>query len=109
MRQKKFRMRVMKYAYQLNEKGFGSWSECMKQAWALYRLASQMREEVVSFLYRKTNGQFRHAYGTLRGLPAGASLNGKKVTKPSYKTMTYWDVKKQGMRCFCVERLIAVY
>ena len=109
MRQKKFRMRVMKYAYKLNDKGFGSWSECMKQAWALYRLASRMREEVVSFLYRKTNGQFRHAYGTLRGLPAGASLNGKKVTKPSYKTMTYWDVKKQGMRCFCVERLIAVY
>ena len=109
MKQKNFRMRVMKYAYQLSEKNFGSWSECMKQAWALYRLALRMREEVVPFLYRKANGQFRYAYGTLKGLPAGASLNGKRLTKPSYKTLAYWDVKKEGMRCFRVDRLIAVY
>lgn len=45
MKRKNFRMRVMKYAHQLVEKNFGSWSECLKQAWVLYRLASRMREE----------------------------------------------------------------
>ena len=109
MKQKNFRVRVMKYAHNLWANAYGTWSECVKQAWNLYRLALRMREDVVQFLYRKTNGQFRYAFGTLKGLPAGASLNGKKVTKPSYKTMAYYDIKKQAMRCFRVEKLIAVY
>lgn len=106
---KTFRTKVMKYAHELMSKNYGSWSECLTKAWSLYNLASRMREGVVSFLYRKTNGQFRHAFGTLRGLPSGASLNGKRLTKASYKTMAYWDVKKNGMRCFRVDKLISVF
>lgn len=36
----------------------------------------------------------------------GATLGGKKVTKPSYKTMAYFDTEKNAFRCFKVENLI---
>ena len=44
--------------------------------------------------------------GTLRNVPAGATLGGKRVTKPSYRTMAYFDTEKNGFRCFKVENLI---
>lgn len=106
---KNFRVRVMKYAHQLFANGTGLWSECVSKAWQLYKLAKQMREGVVRFLYRKTNGQLRMAFGTLRDMPSGVTLNGRRVTKPSYKTFAYYDTKRAGMRCFRVENLIAVY
>lgn len=106
---KNFRVRVMKYAHQLFANGAGSWSECMKKAWVLYYLAAKMREGIVQFLYRKTNGQLRYASGTLTNMPVGATLNGRKMTKPSYKTFAYYDLKRSGMRCFKVENLMAVY
>lgn len=106
---KNFRVRVMKYAHQLYVNGAGEWSECVTKAWGLYKLAKRMREGVVNFLYRKTNGQFRYAVGTLHNMPAGATLNGRKVTKPSYKTFAYYDMKRSAMRCFRVENLIEVY
>ena len=34
------------------------------------------------------------------------TLGGKKVTKPSYKTMAYFDTEKNSFRCFKIENLI---
>ena len=78
----------------------------MLKAWQLYRLAKAMREGLVAFFYRKADGTIRKAVGTLKNLPAGATLGGKKVTKPSYKTMAYFDTEKNSFRCFKVENLI---
>nr|DAU86831.1 MAG TPA: hypothetical protein [Caudoviricetes sp.] len=82
------------------------WHLCMLKAWQLYRLAKAMREGVVSFSYTKADGSVRRAVGTLRNVPAGATLGGKKVTKPSYKTMAYFDTEKNSFRCFKIENLI---
>ena len=103
-----FRVRVMKYAWQLFKTTNQAWKICMIKAWQLYRLAKAMREGVVSFFYQKADGTIRKAIGTLRNVPAGATLGGKKVTKPSYKTMAYFDVEKNSFRCFKVENLICV-
>lgn len=62
----------------------------------------------MSFYYAKADGSIRKAIGTLNNVPAGATLGGKKVTKPSYKTMTYFDVEKKAFRCFKIENLICV-
>lgn len=103
-----FRVRVMKYAWQLWKTTNQVWRLCMIKAWQLYRLAKAMREGVVSFYYQKSDGSIRKAVGTLKNVPAGASLGGKKVTKPSYKTMAYFDVEKNSFRSFKVENLICV-
>lgn len=94
-----FRVRVMKYAWQLYKATRQAWRVCMIKAWQLYRLAKKMRRGIVTFYYEKANG-------TLQNLPANATLGGKKMTKPSYKTMAYFDTDKQQFRCFKIENLI---
>ena len=101
-----FRVRVMKYAWQLRKATRQAWRLCMIKAWQLYRLAKSMRAGAVSFYYQKADGTIRKAVGTLKGLPTGATLGGKKLTKPSYKTMAYFDIEKQAFRCFKIENLI---
>ncbi len=101
-----FRARVMKYAWTLYKTTHQAWRVCMIKAWQLYRLAKAMRQGSVPFYYKKADGSIRKALGTLQGIPAGATLGGKKRTKPSYKTMAYWDLDKQSFRCFRIENFI---
>lgn len=101
-----FRVRVMKYAWQLWKATQQAWRLCMIKAWQLYRLAKAMRERVVTFYYQKSDGSIRKAMGTLKNVPVGATLGGKRVTKPSYKTMAYFDTEKNSFRCFKVENFI---
>ena len=101
-----FRVRVMKYAWQLWKATGQAWRICMIKAWQLYRLAKSMRERVVTFYYTKSDGSIRKAEGTLKNLPAGITFGGKRITKQSYKTMAYFDVRKNGFRCFKIENLI---
>lgn len=103
-----FRSRVMKYAWHLWRATRQAWRTCMLKAWRLYHLAEEMRGGVVTFSYLKTDGTIRMATGTLMNVPAGASLGGKRVTKPSYKTMAYFDTGRNAFRCFRIENLISV-
>lgn len=107
MEKKSFRVRVFKYANQLYKTTGLMWSECLRKAWAIYRLAKQMRGGVARFIYKKKDGSIRVAYGTLTNLPAGIT-SGVKRTKPSYKTFSYFDTERNAFRCFCVENFIAV-
>ena len=101
-----FRVRVMKYAWQLFRSTRQAWKVCMKKAWNLYRLAKAMRNGEVGFSYLKADGTLRAAVGTLRNVPVGVTLRGKKMTKPSYKTFVYFDVEKNAFRCFKIENLL---
>ena len=101
-----FRVRVMKYAWQLYKATRQAWRVCMIKAWQLYRLAKKMRSGIVTFYYEKADGTIRKANGTLQNLPVNATLGGKKMTKPSYKTMAYFDTDKQQFRRFKIENLI---
>jgi hypothetical protein len=103
-----FRVRVMKYANQLRKSTVEPWKVCMIKAWQLYKLAKAMRQGEVTFYYYKADGSVRKAIGTLQNLPAGITLGGKKMTKPSYKTLAYFDTEKQSFRSFKIENLIAV-
>lgn len=99
----------MKYAHQLAKSTEKSWKICMLKAWELYRLANKMRQGIVKFAYLKVDGSVRHANGTLANMPVGISINGKRMTKPSYKTFSYFDVDKNEMRCFKIENLVTIY
>lgn len=104
-----FRARVMKYAHHLLSTTKKSWRFCLLKAWELYRLAKRMRNGDVKFAYEKTDGSIRYAIGTLENVPAGATNKGKRITKPSYKTFSYFDVEKKGYRSFKIENLVTVY
>ncbi len=104
-----FRVRVMKYAHQLFKSTKKSWRYCMLKAWELYRLAKKMRAGVVRFVFEKADGSIRIANGTLINVPAGSTMRGKKITKPSYKTFAYYDTDKLEMRCFKIENLVTIY
>ncbi len=101
-----FRVIVMKYAWQLWNTTRETWQLCMIKAWQLYRLAKAMRVGVVAFYYTKADGTIRKAVGTLKNVPAGATIGGKKITKRSYKTMAYFDTERNSFRCFKIENLI---
>ena len=42
-----------------------SWSECLKQAWAVLKLKLAMKKRVVEFYFQKVDGSIRQAFGTL--------------------------------------------
>ena len=109
MEKSSFRARVMKYAHHRFTITEDSWASCLRKAWQIYRLAKKMRKGIVNFTYRKVDGTIRQALGTLMNLPAGRTLNGKRMTKPSYKTFAYFDIVKGEMRCFKVENLLNIY
>lgn len=100
-----FRVRVMKYAWQLFRVTKEGWNICLRRAWVLYRLAKEMRKGMVTFYYKKVDGTIRRAEGTLQNLPFGTSL-GKKGKTPSYKTMAYYDTAKGAFRCFKIENFV---
>jgi len=96
----------MFYATQIFNVTDLSWGDSLRKAWKLYRLAKAMRSGVVKFVFEKADGTARIAYGTLCDLPAGITSGRKKA--PNYKTMCYWDTRKQGFRSFRVENFISV-
>ncbi len=101
-----FRVRVMKYAWHLWKVTRQTWRLCMIKAWQLYRLVKSMLNGSVTFYYTKSDGSIRKAFGTLKNVPVGATPGHKKITKPSYKTITYFDIEKKAFRCFKPENLI---
>lgn len=102
-----FRANVMKYAYQIWNSTRQNWSDCMKKAWSLYRFVKHLKSGVVGFAYKKVDGTVRNAYGTLSNIYYGSEFGTKKFTKPSYKTIVYFDVEKNAFRSFKVENLIS--
>lgn len=103
-----YRVRVMNYAHHIYVSGVTNWSEALKKAWTLYRLAKGMRKGVVKFYFEKVDGSARVAYGTLCNLPAGVTSRRSATKKPNFGTMCYWDTKKNAFRSFRVENFIAM-
>ena len=103
-----FRVRVMSYAHHIFVTTVISWSDALKKAWQLYRLAKLMRQGVVKFYFDKVDGSARVAYCTLCNLPAGITSRKGSKKAPNYGTMCYWDTKKNAFRSFRVENFIAI-
>lgn len=103
-----FRSRVMKYAWQIWRAARSPWRLCMLKAWQVYKLTRKMRTGIVSFSYLKADGSLRHAHGTLVNIPDGATLRGKRITKPAYRTVAYFDTDRGAFRCFRIENLAGV-
>ena len=76
-------------------------SIALKKAWAVLKLANQMKNEVVEFAFKKVDGSIRLAKGTLN-----VSIDSKGNRPFNTGVQTYYDVEADGFRCFKIENLI---
>lgn len=97
---------VMKAAWMvLRKKEATSFAEALKKAWRAYKLKAQMALGVVSFTFRKTNGEIRKALGTLASNLYQYEYKGTGYSSPA-NCIRYWDVEKKAFRSFTAGSLI---
>ena len=99
-----FRTEVFLRAYRLTLTG-RTFSESLKQSWAIYRLQKQMKTGIVEFRFRKVDGTLRQAFGTLMENVINPLIKGTGK-KHSPTLVTYYDTQKAEFRCFKEENLI---
>ena len=91
---------IMRTAWQFVKTTGRSLSECLKLAWANFKLVRSMKERIVKFYFQKVDGSTREAWGTLaeKYLPV---MDGEKKerTKNDF-TQIYFDTEKQEFRSY---------
>lgn len=82
-----------------------SFSECLRKAWANFKLVAAMRTRIVKFYFQKVDGSVREAYGTLRPdlLPEIKGADQKR----NDTVEVYFDTEKQAWRSYKKMNLVA--
>ncbi len=95
---------VFKTAWQFFRQTGVAFAECLKKAWANYKLTQKMRKGIVKFYFQKVDGTIREAWGTLKSelLPPTESTR-----RPNPTVLVYFDTEKQEYRCFKKFNLVA--
>ena len=97
---------VMRSAWSVYRKaGVMSISEALKLAWKAIKLKAEMAKGVVTFKFRKANGEIRTAVGTLKSGMVNYQPKGTGG-KPCYSTVAYWDLERDAFRSFSIANLI---
>lgn len=98
---------VMNDAWRMFRVTGESFSECLKRAWQLLKLKTQMKARTVQFFYQKVNGEVRQAFGTLVDEVVSDNVKGTG-RKPNDSLFTYFDTEKQEFRSFKKFNLIRI-
>lgn len=95
---------IMCDAWRISKEYKVSISDGLKISWANFKLKNRLKNGVVSFEYKKKNGEIRKAIGTLKSelLPMTKGTG----TAKSDKVQTYYDIEKQSFRCYTKAMLI---
>lgn len=98
--------RIMATAWRFFRITGQSFAECLKKAWANFKLVAAMRTRIVKFYFQKVDGSIREAYGTLRAdlVPATTSDDRKR----NDTVQTYFDTEAQEYRCFKKLNLVSI-
>jgi len=103
---KNFRETVFKRTYEIMNQTGKTFSKCLAKAWKLYRLVKKMVvNKSVSFAYRKKDGSYRIANGTLEGIKHLIKGTGKV----NHKSINYYDNELKQFRSFQVGSLITIF
>jgi hypothetical protein len=72
-------------------------------------LHSLLAQNIVSFTFRKVNGEIRHAKGT-RNILAAENYTSQYISRPMGEEQpnSYYDVEKMGWRSYKPENLISI-
>ncbi len=88
---------IMKTAWQFFKQTGISFSECLKKAWANFKLVLKLQAGIVRFYFSKVDGTIREAWGTLENIED--KIKGDKRTKNN-TIQVYFDTEKGEFRCF---------
>lgn len=102
----KFRSEVFKRAWNMFRETGKSFRICLVKAWEVYRLKKPLTRETLKFAYEKVNGTLRYATGTLQSSFLSAI---KGARKPNLRTLAYYDLEMEAIRCFRIENLVRIY
>lgn len=98
---------IMCTAWQFARTTGKSLSECLKLAWANFKLVKRMKAGIVKFYFQKIDGSTREAWGTLSETVIPVSEGEKKERAKNEFTQVYYDTEKQEFRSF--KKLNLVY
>lgn len=90
---------VMSNAWRFFKVTGESFSDCLKRAWQVYKLAKEMKKRTVQFFYQKVSGEIRQAFGTLEESVIADNVKGTGH-KPNDNLFTYFDKEKNEFRSF---------
>lgn len=90
---------IMRLAWQFFKQTGSSFSECLRKAWANFKLKQAMQKRIVRFYFQKVNGEIREAWGTLKSdlIPQVQDSDNRKKNET---VQVYFDTEKQAFRCF---------
>lgn len=74
-----------------------SFSDCLKKAWANFKLVQRMRTGIVRFYFQKVDGTIREAWGTLKDVED--KVKGDRRAKND-TVQVYFDTEVNEFRCF---------
>ena len=72
-------------------------------------LKVKLQSGVAHFLYMKTDGSLREAWGTCAGNLMKATQNGRGLSGDQVNTVKYFDIEAGGYRSLRFENLIQVF
>lgn len=96
---------IMRMAWRFFKITGQSFADCLRLAWANFKLVMRMRVGIVKFYFCKVDGSVREAYGTLCEKiipPTGADQRKRNDT-----VQVYYDTERNEYRCFKKLNLIA--
>lgn len=88
----------MSLAWQFFKQTGISFSECLKKAWANFKLKKEMQTKIVKFYFQKVNGEIREAWGTLS--PDLMPKTEQNQCKQNDTVQVYFDTEINEFRCF---------
>ncbi|HHT22959.1 MAG TPA: DUF2693 domain-containing protein [Bacteroidales bacterium] len=89
---------IMKMAWNFFRISGQSFSDCLKRAWANFKLVKRMQVGIVKFYFQKVDGSIREAYGTLKGVED--KIKGTDNRTKNENVQVYFDTEKQSFRSF---------
>lgn len=71
-------------------------------------LREKMKNGIVHFVYKKKDGSYREAFGTLNGDLIDNYVNNSGESRYKYQCFAYFDVQAGGFRSFRWENIVSI-
>lgn len=89
---------IFNLAWQFAKQTGLSFSECLKKAWANFKLKKAMQKGIVKFYFQKIDGSIRESWGTLKAELMPETKGTERKQNPTVQT--YFDTEIKEYRSF---------
>jgi len=100
-------LEVLSRATTLVKKGFNL-EQSLNISATIEALQFKLMNGTAHFLYKKTDGTIREAFGTLLEKVVTNNINGWGTPRKYFNTQAYFDIEAQAWRSFRYENLVTI-